>query len=308
MPAMKSVARVPFATAIFAASLLSANAALLVSESFSGYTTGNINNKAATGTGLTGSYSSTGAFSYQATGLSFAYIATSGGSLSISSSAANIAGVQIGAIGAVTGDVFVSYLFNKPGNFSSDAASLVETRINSTITGAAATSQFRAQTNTDNASSNFTGIGYDSSPTTGGTALTLNSTTYLVLAKYSNVGNELSVGSPGIATLWILTEAQYTNLHTLGVTEANLNALSIGTGASNVFARVTDTATSGTFTLGEGSFLQFAATGSSTSNQSGVIDELRIGTTLADVTPVPEPSAWLGAAAGLALAALRRRR
>lgn len=289
------------------ATVLAADATLLVHESFSGYTGVNINGQTAAGTGLTGSYASSGAFSYQASGLTFANIESSGGSLGISSTAVNVAGVQVGAVGTVTGDLFVSYLFNKPNSFSTDAASLVETRINSTISGAAASSYFRLQTNTDNASSNAGAIGYDSTPSAGA-SLTSNGITYLVLAKFTNVGTELSATTQGTATLWILTEAQYANLLSVGLSEANLNARTVGTTSTSVFVKISDTVTSGNYSFGEGSFLQFAATGVTDSNQNGRIDEVRIGTSLSDVTPIPEPSAAAALVAGLLVTGFRRRR
>lgn len=66
------------------------------------------------------------------------------------------------------------------------------------------------------------------------------------------------------------------------------------------------TATGGTDMTAISQFLIRGAAGS----PSGIMDELRIGTTWASVTPVPEPSTWAlaGLGAGLVLWRLRRKR
>jgi len=122
-------------------------------------------------------------------------------------------------------------------------------------------------------------VGYGSTvPTaTNGTAsLTLN-TTYIIISKFTNVGLSLSAGTSGVAKLWALTSAQYASFLSSGGDETALNGTS-------VTATATQTVTSGTFT-----FSSSDAFGIVTVTDVGVIDELRFGSALADVTPIPEP-------------------
>ena len=294
-------------TCALVAALLTATgeAALLVQESFSGYAASNLNGQTATGLGLTGSYSGSNGITYTGTGLTFTNIASSGGAMTFSASTALTVGAQLDiSPGAVTGDLYSSFLFRKGNNFSSDAASLIESRVSSTIGAAAVDSRFRTQFNTDNASSNVPAVGYDSAPTNYGAAVAGNSTIYLVITKFTNVGTALSGGTTGTARSWILTETQYTNLLALpgGATDANLDTVSLT-------ARGSDAAvTSGTFNFGDGDFIQLAATGSGASPQPGTFDELRYGTTLTDVLPIPEPSVSLLVLVAAGSGLLRRRR
>jgi len=284
-------------------------AALLVQESFSGYTTGTINGQTASGTGLSGNYASSGGFSYTNTGLSFAGLATSGGAITISTTGANAVGVALNPVGgAVTGDLFSSYLFNKPASFSTATNSLVEGRVNTSASGDSSTASFRSQSNTDQSGNNV-GVGYDATATAGTGAMSLNTTTYLVISKYTNVGSTLDGTTTGESFVWVLTSSQLANIRSLpgGLNEANLNSLTVGSLSTNIFGRGSDVpVTSGTFVFDNTRFLQLAATGSAGSTQGGTLDEFRFGTALDDVTPVPEPSAFLLLLSAVPL--LRRKR
>jgi hypothetical protein len=297
------------AAAMMGLAVEKSEAALLVQESFSGYTTGTINGQTASGTGLSGNYASTGGFSYTNSGLSFGGIATSGGAITISTTGANAVGVALNPVGgAVTGDLFSSYLFNKPASFSTATNSLVEGRVNTSATGDSSTASFRSQSNTDQTGNNV-GVGYDATATGGTGAMSLNTTTYLVISKYTNVGSTLDGLTTGESFVWVLTSSQLANVRSLpgGLNEANLNSLTVGSLSTNIFGRGSDAAvTSGTFVFDNTRFLQLAATGSAGSSQGGTLDEFRFGTTLDDVTPVPEPSSFLLLLSAVPL--LRRKR
>ncbi|HSI35133.1 MAG TPA: PEP-CTERM sorting domain-containing protein, partial [Tepidisphaeraceae bacterium] len=133
-------------------------------------------------------------------------------------------------------------------------------------------------------------------------------TTYIYLAKFTNVGDTLGAVNTASATMWILTAAQFDNFRADGLTEGELSGAALGSGPTEVFDRTSDSSVAaGTFSLNTTNFVQLATLGTA-SPTTITYDELRFGTTLNDVTPVPEPAglAALGVAAAAAL--LRRRR
>jgi uncharacterized protein (TIGR03382 family) len=133
------------------------------------------------------------------------------------------------------------------------------------------------------------------------------STTYIIIAKFTNAGTALnSTTTTGQSSLWALTEAQFGNFIVGGGTEAYLNAATVTGTATGVTARGNDaTLITGSYSLASGNFAALVSV-----NDTGSFDELRFGTTLADVTPIPEPATAAAAAGGFAalLAVLRRRR
>jgi hypothetical protein len=131
--------------------------------------------------------------------------------------------------------------------------------------------------------------------------------TYLVLFEATNLG-ENSTGTQEI-TVWALTEAQFATFKTGGLTTAELNAATLGTGAGEVSVRVSssaDEASRAAFDTGK--YLQLHSYGRGGLTADYAYDEFRFAdTNLDDVTPIPEPATMTLLALG-GLAAVRRRR
>lgn len=113
-------------------------------------------------------------------------------------------------------------------------------------------------------------VTYQSPGTTNAAEENLPSTTYLIIGKY--------VGGSG-ATLWALTEKDYDAIKAGGITEEKLNATNSGK-VSAAFATeeadmLQDFLSIGAATFGDGSSLDVT------------MDELKLGTTLGDVSAAP---------------------
>jgi uncharacterized protein (TIGR03382 family) len=189
-------------------------------------------------------------------------------------------------------------------SISANANALSEVRINSAAAGAGSDAWFRSLGNTAGSSNTArSGIGYDSTPITstsgsGSNELVID-TTYMILSSYSNVGGT----GASTATQWVLTVEQYNNFKAAEFDITNLNARTAGTGAGNIYSKVTDDSGSAFGFSGNSLYLQLAG-----NSDLAVYDEIRFATSLLDVvTPIPEPGSLT--LAGLsALALLRRRR
>ncbi len=133
--------------------------------------------------------------------------------------------------------------------------------------------------------------------TLGGEPLVLG-TNYMYLWK-SEMGQ-----SSQKTTAWILTSAQYDYFSSNGFSESALNSAGTGTGATNVLQTGSLTLTG---TLGDLSTMHLFGYGWEPV-VSAQIDEIRVGTSITDVTPVPEPAttALLGMGIALALRLSRR--
>lgn len=308
-----------FCALAVAGATTSSQATLLVQESFNygGSAISNMNGVAETGTGLQGNWTVTNALpsgglassAYQTTGLTFGsnYGTTSGGALLSTtrfsgSNAATTATVQldVNATGEVWGSYLVSYntISSSNGGFAQEgiATSAAGTTINLTS---------MMQSNTL-ATDRKLQVGYDSSVTSSisNTAF-LTGTTYIYISKYTNVGTAPTVGTPGVATTWVMTQAQYDLWVTGGATELTLTANSLVTR--------TETVTSGSAILFDNTGFVTLKTDAPNTNNAQVVaifDEVRYGTTLSDVySAVPEPSATaLLFGAGVSVLLFRRKR
>ncbi|MDF3056925.1 MAG: anchor protein [Rariglobus sp.] len=288
------------ATVVLAlATISSAHATLLVYEGFNGYTLGALAgqtpNTNTIGLDRTVGYYDgpalfrTANYTLQSSSLSFAGLQTSGGSLNFSAGT-NVIGADIDIATPFTGTLWSSYLVRlstKSTGLSGDGATI---RIGTTPSDSSTTNHFNSWADSRSSSTNVA-VGYGSTGTNGTGTLALN-TTYIVINRFTNVGN----ASGGTATLWALTVAQYNTFRLNGGDEAALGGTTVTATASNTLT--------GTFV-----FSSTQAVGIVTVNDAGAYDELRFGSTLADVTPIPEPAtsaALLGLACGLVLAARRR--
>lgn len=278
----------------------SACASLLIYEGFNGYTSGALTGQAVNGNtiGLTGTYVEAVYSGITATtsGLTFGSGATtyavSGGS--IVNPTTNYAAVGIGLnTGTISGTLYGSYLFQLGTAYGPSGGTRIETRF-STVSNSATTQAYL-----DSAVLNNGGkmsLKYDASSTAVTSAditATLNGgVTYMAISKWTGV----STGS-GTGALWILTSAQYDASGGI-LTESYLN--------SNALLSMTASG-SGSSVLNNSDFMQFLIGGNA---DNRALDEIKYGTTLLDVTAVPEPSSMamlLGAGAFLFVSVCRRR-
>lgn len=297
-----------------------AGATLLVSDNFDAKIAGNLTGQGTAGTtGLTGNYT----FGGTATGQSFTvvtgslgfstYNSTSGFSVlatSVGSGATNR--IQTTGSFNVTGTLYSSYLvnFSSIGGATGSLAE-VRTATNEGDSGASATTRFRLMADATSGTELRPGPGYDNAANATTTTLGLN-TTYMVIGRFTNVGNALGpgVGASGIATLFALTASQYDSFIAAGGTDSYLDSAVVGTGAGEISARAADSAiTTGTYTFSNGAWIQTAvSSASSATAQTYTYDAIRFGDSLTDVTVVPEPStALLGLLASLGLTMRRKR-
>lgn len=291
--------------AVLASFAPSVHATLYVYEGFNGYTTGALAGQKPNGNtvGLDTNINyyddggnRTAGFAIHSTGLALGSLQTGAGALAFSSGT-YVIGADISQT-AVTGTLWSSYLVNFSTN-SATSGNGTLVRIGSTPADSGTNTRFTSWADSRNSSTNI-GVAYNGATGTDGTAGLATGTTYILISKFTNVGTSLSAGTPGTATLWALTAAQFDSFIAAGGTEDLL-----------LPASVTATATQTTTTGGPFTFNSNTAFGIVAVGNAGVIDELRYGSTLADVIPtaIPEPAATT-ALAGLAaaLCAVRRNR
>jgi len=258
-------------------------AALLVHESFEGYSTGTLIGQAvhANATGISGSYSGSN-FDYNPVGLSFGDYIVSGGSARSNTSQFTSLTASIAPGTSATGTLWMGYLFS-----NSSIGGNVRTNISNDLRTAPVLG----------GASNRAGVSYSEAnyQTSSGSAVAAN-TTYFMIARWTNVGSALSPGSPGSALFWVLDEAQYESFALAGFTESYLVAADVGTGADEVFAKLGSPLyqTSGTYLFDDTKSLSLEVVNSFAAQ---TFDEIRIGTTLNDVlltTAIPESrTVWL---------------
>lgn len=242
-----------------------------------------------------------GNYTVQSGSLTFGSLQTTGGSVAFPTGT-SVASGKLSLASSYTGTLWSSYLVTLSTRSTSLTTDGALMRI-SDSTGNAG-ERFNSFADSRSGSTNVA-VGYDATSTSTGNPLTL-STTYIIIAKFTNVGTGLTTTTTGQSSIWALTEAQFGNFILGGGTEAYLNSATVTGTATGVTARGSDAnVTSGTYSLTTGNFAALVAV-----NDVGAFDELRFGTTLVDVTPIPEPAA-LGVIAGASVLAgslLRRRR
>lgn len=285
--------------AVLSATAPLSQGALLVYEGFTGYGTGELNGKAASpdSIGLSGSWdgsSYTNRHQLTASGLTFSGLATSGGALSTLADV-RLSGIAMNHAGVATGGtLYSSYLVNL--SVATTAGSGLVTRINST---SATQSSGYFNSFADGRVGTHAATGYDS--TFDPSNHSLNSSviptgqTFIIISSFTNLGSS----SGGTASLHVLSQAQFLNLRNIGL--SNLATLAVGQGATEAWATASASSTTFNGSFDSTDFLHILSLSS-----SSTIDEIRYGTTLEAVLPVPEPSALV--LTGLAFAGLTVRR
>jgi hypothetical protein len=276
------------------------HAALLVYEGFADYQAGSLQGIAASSssTGLSGNWEqTTSSHSVVTSGLSFEGLAYQGGALSIGSGT-TISGIGLSNSAALApgSTLYTSYLVRQ--NINANYGSSILTRIHDS---SATSSGGYFSAFADGRASQTAAVGYhdiwNPSNSLAGSSPIVSGQTYIVISSFTNVG----VASAGDAHIYVLNQLQFSNLlaadiHTLGSREA-------GTGNDQVWSAAVTLGASGSGTFNSSDYLQIL-----TLETNGVIDELRYGTTLGDVLPIPEPSATLLLGAFLSILGSTRRR
>lgn len=300
--------------AMLASSAMSLQASVLLYEGF-GYglaDNATINGATATGTGVQGNWTVTntgaGAASslYKTSDLSFgsSFVTNGGGSLRLNatySGGNTVSSATVNLSNTASGTIWGSYLANFATIGSANGGSFLA-GVATAPDGATSSLKSGVLSNT-NPTDRKLADGYDTSTTASGNFAFAQNTTYLFISRFTNVGTALSVGTTGVGTTWALTLAQYETWLAGGATEAGLD--------SNYSVRVFDTATTGTFSYDSNGHLTLRADAPDNNGSSMTlnVDELRFGTTLADVYVVPEPSvSLLGLAAGVICFSRRQRK
>ena len=307
-----------YAAALAAALVLSQSAvraALLVEESFNYALTdaSTIHGATSTAWGTSGSWAVTNTGTnnlsvYTSTGLTFGTYATSGGALNLQSNFNatgndnTLAAVKLNT--AATGTVWSSYLANY-STMSLASGGFAQVGVSQ---DGGVTSHFISQVNSETpATSRKLGVGYDTTASASSNTAFATGTTYMFISKFTNVGVTLGSGVNGVATTWVLTEAQYNALVIAGFNETSLDNV------SSYFKKHTETVGTGTFNFDTDGYLTLRSNAPNFNNNrvTVVFDEVKFGTDLDSVvSAVPEPStyAMIAGVMGLAGAMFRRRR
>lgn len=148
-----------------------------------------------------------------------------------------------------------------------------------------------------NVASGAGAVTYDSAAVNTAAGLTI-ATPYMIISRFENVG---AASGGGTATMWMVNLTEFSAFDDDNfITVAELNTI-----AADRIAVANDTgSTPGISDDGTIGFV--VADTTSSSRHAWWFDELRVGTTLNDVTPIPEPSVAILSLAGLALFCRRR--
>lgn len=267
-----------------------------------------MNGVSANATGLTGNYTVTdGSTLFRSAGLSFSgsFFPTTGGALFQSrtgTTQATTASVLLNA-GTQTGTLYQSYLFRV--DTANTTASLTSNGLRlqagpGSISGTLATLSTAPDALNSVSDLRRPGVAYSNANAAvfSSNALPLlTGTTYLGIAKFTNVGSTPSAGSPGVATFWVLSQSNYDNWLNLGAAnEANLSTYAGWT--------ATQSLTSGSAVFSTARYQHFFNFANDTATSALTYDELRWGTTLDSVAVVvvPEPAGLVLAGLGIAAA------
>lgn len=283
-------------TALVAMSMTS-HAALLVNESFTGYSDGAINGQAVNGTGLTGSWSGGAPILRQSAGLTMNGVYSSPGSAVIRNGTPNTYKVTAALQSPLpTGQLYGSYLFST--TVQSDARSVGLVAVGASDDGDGTASFVWAGNgySVGDASLEGPGVRVEGSTWQSSTPVLNASETYLMIFEFNAINKTTSA--------WVLNQDQLAYHRANAFTGIALNLASLGTSEHEVVWKGSATGTPAT---GAMTHLHLIALGRSTGFEY-TWDEFRISdTSLLEAVVVPEPSSFaFSLAAGAFM--LRRRR
>ncbi|MCC6680028.1 MAG: hypothetical protein IT445_03905 [Phycisphaeraceae bacterium] len=183
-----------------------------------------------------------------------------------------------------SGDMWYSFLYQRQDTAGITTSRTAEVRFNDGVI------HFGSQVKAS--SSQGIRVRYEGSTGASAAATSIqDGNAYLAISKFENLNN---VGSQ--ATFWVLDAAGYDSIKAGGLTEAELNATAV---------LIATDATSTTEVLTANLDKIELVNATSSYPFTFDLDEIRLGTSLADVIPEPVTAGWL--AAGITLLFIRRR-
>jgi hypothetical protein len=225
-------------------------------------------------------------------------LVTTGGSLVVSKDATSDRRTAVTFdVAAYSGTLYQSFLVNLGD--SSSGTVFISTGEGTSTNGR----RFRAAPRSSDSGTPIA-TDYIGSTNNNGTGSLTTGVTYIMLARYTRVGETINASTPGVATVYALTTAQFNDLRAGGLTDLELDGATIaGSGIGTISGRGTISDTSGTNTFPGTSTTPLALQIIAGTNATlATFDEFRYGTSFDDVTPVPEPNSFV--LIGLALSAL----
>jgi hypothetical protein len=281
-----------------------AGAELLMYEGFAyGAASGDLINMSGSALGLDGtSYSGDDRVDYDPAGLTFGSLQTSGGHASLGYNASAFNASRGLNFNITSGTLYGSFLFQAYDDAGGDGG-ISPIMFGSTTSDN--TSELALAGNTASGGGVHAGLKiYGNQTVAAGSSLTID-TTYLVLFQVNNMG--ALDGDTQLINLWVLSEAQFENFRSLGLTDSLLNAASLGDEATSVWQRVSYelpvTGSNNISLTDTDQFVLFSW------RSKYLVDEVRLSNaSLNEVTPIPEATSALLMGCALGGLALRRRR
>ncbi|HEX8913022.1 MAG TPA: hypothetical protein VF796_11730 [Humisphaera sp.] len=278
---------------------------MVASEGFNYGSTGGALAGKSGGAGFAGGWSTSNSFTYVPAGLTFGSLPTQGGAAAFSSPASGSTNTERPFAATLSGTTWGTYLFridSRSGTFNNLGLLLASTSGQSDANAPLAISlPLNSSTTSGRVMIQFLDAAGAQNTVSGAAQQLGVGTTYMALFKI------VPGSSAATANLWLLTSNQYDLLAAGGVTEAELNAATIGSGDANVWGRASVTAN---LTLNSRAYLSlFGFTGSGSLAQT--VDEVRLSNSSLAEAAVPEPGATtfaLGAALAVVGTARRRKR
>ncbi len=132
-----------------------------------------------------------------------------------------------------------------------------------------------------------------------------SNTTFMILSRFTHVGEAVDAATPGVADLWALSSDQFDHFKAAGF--AGIDSAAVGSASDQVTGWATHSFSEGTRALDSTLHLQLA-TALGAGRPYPTFDEVRMGSSFDAVTPaIPEPAAaTLALAIACSLGAVRR--